>query len=254
MKRLLCLVALCTAAAGVLADEPLRIGSKRFTESYILAQLMAQAAAPKLPTAPEVKQGLGNTAIVYEALRSGSIDMYPEYAGTIALEILKSPKPMELQAMNQALAPLGLGAAIPLGFNDGYALAMRAADAKRLGIETLSDLARHPQLRLGLSNEFIGRADGWKGLAAHYGLRAGAHRAGPRPGLRRHRRRAGGRDRHLHHRRQDRPPGPRSAAGRQSLLSALRRAGAVPAGRAAALSRGLGRAAAAGRPHRRGAR
>jgi osmoprotectant transport system permease protein len=100
---------------------------------------------------------------VYEALRSGSIDMYPEYAGTIALEILKSPKPMELQAMNEALAPLGLGAAIPLGFNDGYALAMRAADAKRLGIETLSDLARHPQLKLGLSNEFIGRADGWKG-------------------------------------------------------------------------------------------
>jgi osmoprotectant transport system permease protein len=170
MKRLLCLVVLFTAAAGVLAAEPLRIGSKRFTESYILAQLIAQVAAPELPTAPEIKQGLGNTAIVYEALRSGSIDMYPEYAGTIALEILKSPKPMELQAMNEALAPLGLGAAVPLGFNDGYALALRAADAERLGIRTLSDLARHPQLRLGLSNEFIGRADGWKGLAARYSL------------------------------------------------------------------------------------
>jgi osmoprotectant transport system permease protein len=171
MKRLLCLIALLAAAAGVLAAEPLRIGSKRFTESYILAQLIAQVAAPELPTAPEIKQGLGNTAIVYEALRSGSIDMYPEYAGTVALEILKSPKPMERRAMNAALAPLGLGAAIPLGFNDGYALALRAADAERLGIRTLSDLARHPQLRLGLSNEFIGRADGWKGLAARYGLR-----------------------------------------------------------------------------------
>ena len=93
MKRLLCLVALCTAAAGALADEPLRIGSKRFTESYILAQLMAQAAAPKLPAAPQVKQGLGNTAIVYEALRSGSIDMYPEYAGTIAWKSSRVPSP-----------------------------------------------------------------------------------------------------------------------------------------------------------------
>ena len=72
--------------------------------------------------------------------------------------------------MNAALAPLGLGVAVPLGFNDGYALAMRAADADRLGVRTLSDLAAHPELRLGLSNEFIGRADGWRGLAARYGL------------------------------------------------------------------------------------
>lgn len=176
MKRLLCLLALLAATAGALAADAqaLRIGSKRFTESYILAHLMAQAVAAQSPGspsgAPQIRQGLGNTAIVYEALRSGSIDLYPEYAGTIALEILKSPKPMSLDAMNQALAPLGLGAAIALGFNDGYALAMRAADADRLGIRTLSDLARHSELKLGLSNEFIGRADGWKGLAAAYGF------------------------------------------------------------------------------------
>ena len=76
---------------------------------------------------------------------------------------------MTLQAMNAALAPLGLGAAIPLGFNDGYALAMREDNAQRLGITSLSDLAKHPALKLGLSNEFIGRADGWKGLAQQYG-------------------------------------------------------------------------------------
>jgi osmoprotectant transport system permease protein len=74
-----------------LAAEPLRIGSKRFTEAYILAQVVAQTAAPH--AAVEVKAGLGNTAIVYEALRSGSIDLYPEYTGTIALEILKDPGP-----------------------------------------------------------------------------------------------------------------------------------------------------------------
>jgi osmoprotectant transport system permease protein len=174
MRRIASLVFLLAWALPALAADatgPLRIGSKRFTESYILAQVLAQTAAPHLAQPPEVKQGLGNTAVVYEALRSGSIDLYPEYAGTIALEILKSGKPMTLEAMNRALAPLGLGAAVPLGFNDGYALALRAADADRLGIRTLTDLARHPNLKLGLSNEFIGRADGWAGLARRYGLK-----------------------------------------------------------------------------------
>ncbi len=157
------------AFAAPPANDTLRIGSKRFTESYILAQVLAQTAAPHTPTPPSVLQGLGNTAIVYEALRSGSIDIYPEYVGTISLEILKNPTPMTLQAMNAALAPLGLGVAVPLGFNDGYALAMREDNAQRLGITSLSDLAKHPGLKLGLSNEFIGRADGWKGLAQQYG-------------------------------------------------------------------------------------
>ena len=174
MKRLACLFAiLFFAATGWAADPPeraLRIGSKRFTESYILAHLMAQTAARATGSLPQIREGLGNTAIVYEALRSGSIDLYPEYAGTIALEILKKTEPLSLPQMNEALAALGLGAAIPLGFNDGYALAMRAADAQRLGIATLSDLARHPELKLGLSNEFIGRADGWAGLAQRYGF------------------------------------------------------------------------------------
>ena len=151
-------------------DTALRIGSKRFTESYILAELLAQQAAPHTQAAPQVRQGLGNTAIVYEALRSGQIDLYPEYAGTISLEILKSTAPMTLAQMQTALVPLGMGVAVPLGFNDGYALALRAADAKAMGVSTLSDLARHPGLKFGLSNEFIGRADGWKGLAARYGL------------------------------------------------------------------------------------
>jgi osmoprotectant transport system permease protein len=151
--------------------SPLRIGSKRFTESYILAELLAQQAAPHTTAPPQVRAGLGNTAIVYEALRAGQIDLYPEYAGTISQEILKDTSPMSLAQMQQALAPLGLGVDVPLGFNDGYALALRAADAKARGITRLSDLAAHPDLKLGLSNEFIGRADGWRGLAQRYGLK-----------------------------------------------------------------------------------
>ncbi len=178
MKRLVLLACLLAGlmvwtlpAPAQDAGGTLRVGSKRFTESYILAQVLAQTAAPHLREPPQVRQGLGNTAVVYEALRSNGIDLYPEYAGTIALEILKADKPMSLQAMREALAPLGLGVAIPLGFNDGYALALREADAARLGIRSLSDLGKHPQLKMGLSNEFIGRADGWPGLAQRYGLK-----------------------------------------------------------------------------------
>ena len=170
LVRQLAALLLAGACVAAHAQDTLRIGSKRFTESYILAHVLARTAAPALPAPPQVREGLGNTAIVYEALRSGSIDMYAEYSGTVSLEILKSEQPLPLDEMNRRLAPLGLGAAIPLGFNDGYALAMRAADAKQRGIRTVGDLARHPQLKLGLSNEFIGRADGWPGLAKAYAL------------------------------------------------------------------------------------
>jgi osmoprotectant transport system permease protein len=165
------LLGLMLLAPTVSADEnALRIGSKRFTESYILAQVLAQTAAPQLTGNPEIKQGLGNTAIVFEALRAGSIDVYPEYLGTISEEILRDPARSTLEAVQQALVPLGLGVAVPLGFSNGYALAMRQARAQQLGVAKLSELALQRGLRLGLSNEFLGRADGWRGLAQRYGL------------------------------------------------------------------------------------
>lgn len=170
LRALVLLTLFSSMGLSQAAQDVLRIGSKRFTESYILAEVLAQTAAPHTSAPPVVRRGLGNTAIVYEALRSGDIDLYAEYTGTIALEILKSDKPMTREAMNAALAPFGLGIAAPFGFNDGYALAMRADRANSLGISSLAELAKHPELRLGLSNEFIGRADGWKGLAARYRL------------------------------------------------------------------------------------
>jgi osmoprotectant transport system permease protein len=150
------------------ADDVLRVGSKRFTEAYILGEVLTQAAAPHART--QVRQGLGNTAIVFEALRSGNVDLYADYLGTIDLEILRNPKPTSLETIREGLAQWGLGVAVPLGFNNGYALAMRADEAKRLDIAKLSDLAAHPQLKIGLSNEFLGRADGWPGLSKAYGL------------------------------------------------------------------------------------
>jgi osmoprotectant transport system permease protein len=153
------------ASSAMAADGPLRVGSKRFTESYILGEVLTQTAAAHGKA--EHRQGLGNTAIVLAALQAGSIDVYPEYLGTIDLEILKNDKPTTLPAMRTALARIGLGVAVPLGFNNTYALAMRA-DSK--GVTTLSELAARPELKLGLSHEFLGRADGWPGLAKRYGL------------------------------------------------------------------------------------
>jgi osmoprotectant transport system permease protein len=160
-------LALLLAALPAPADT-LRIGSKRFTESYILGEMLKQAAEGK--AAVELRPGMGNTGILYAALKSGSIDLYPEYTGTIAREILKVEGNPTLADLGEALAPQGLGVAVKLGFNNSYALAMRDDRAKALGLRTLSDLARRPGLKLGMSQEFIGRADGWPGMKAAYRL------------------------------------------------------------------------------------
>lgn len=159
------------------AATPVVVGSKRFTESYILAEIVRQSL-DRAGIDARHRPGLGNTAILFDALKAGGIDVYPEYTGTIARELLKiapesSADPATLLAdLNRSLDPLGLVADVPLGFSNGYALAMREDEAARLNVRTLSDLEAHPKLRFGLSHEFLGRADGWPGLARAYGLTA----------------------------------------------------------------------------------
>lgn len=167
LRRLLLVLLACAAATAQADDGVLHVGSKRFTESYLLGEILTQTAAPYAKA--EHKHGLGNTAIVYEALKSGSIDVYAEYTGTIALEILKQPGATSPAQLDAALAAQGLGVSVLLGFNDGYALAVRGADAAALHLQKLSDLKAQPRLRFGLSQEFLGRADGWAGLARAYG-------------------------------------------------------------------------------------
>ena len=163
----LALFLLCTANC-VLAQQLLVIGSKRFTESYILGEIALQAARSAGAQA-EHKQGMGNTGILFAAIKSGSIDLYPDYTGTVARELLKS-EAADLESLNRGLQSLGLGVAVPLGFEDTYALAMLDSEAKRLGVKSISDLARHSQLRFGLSHEFLNRNDGWPGLVRTYAL------------------------------------------------------------------------------------
>ena len=146
------------------------VGSKRFTESYILGEILRQTAAAAGPA--EHRQGLGNTAVVLAALKAGAIDVYPEYLGTIDAEILGHRTPASRELIAKELAEQGLGIGVPLGFSNGYALAMPADEAERLHITKISDLADHPDVVLGLSHEFLGRGDGWPGLSKRYGLTA----------------------------------------------------------------------------------
>ena len=175
-SRLRCVASALVAAACILASastaasSTLNVGSKRFTESYILGEIVRQTAQAAGEANAVHRQGLGNTAIVLNALTTGSIDIYPEYTGTIAREILKLDSVPPLAELNAKLAPLGLAVGVPLGFNNSYALAMRAGDARGNGVSRLSDLKAHPELRLGLSQEFIGRADGWPELKRTYDL------------------------------------------------------------------------------------
>ena len=157
-------------AAAAAAAPTLNVGSKRFTESYILGEIIKQTAEAAGETTVVHQRGLGNTAIVLGALTTGSIDLYPEYTGTIAKEILKLDAVPPLAELNAKLASMGLAVSVPLGFNNTYALAMRGDHARAKGISRLSDLKAHPELRLGLSQEFLGRADGWPGLKRAYDL------------------------------------------------------------------------------------
>ena len=154
-----------------LAAEAVIVGSKRFTESYVLGEIVRQTLVSRGIEAVH-KQGLGNTGILERALASGSIDLYPEYTGTIVRELLKREGNPSLVELNTWLEPRGLKAAVPLGFNNTYALAMLESRAAALDITKISDLLRPTAaaLHLGLSHEFLERADGWPALKAAYRL------------------------------------------------------------------------------------
>ena len=171
LHRFVTALLLMLASVSVCAADKVTVGSKRFTESYILGEIVTQTLQSQ-GVVTEHRQGLGNTGILEQALMSGAVDVYPEYTGTIVRELLKREGNPSLAELNTWLAPRGLKVGVPLGFNDTYAIAMLETTAQRLGIATLSDLLRAEaaSLRLGLSHEFLARADGWPALKAAYKL------------------------------------------------------------------------------------
>ena len=153
-----------------MAQPTVNVGSKRFTESYILAEALALAVNQAGEARAVHRPGLGNTAILFAALKSGAIQFYPEYTGTIAFELLGLKSVPDRAELNRELARHGLAVGVPLGFSNSYALAMLDSRAAELGITRISDLAAHPQLVLALSQEFLNRKDGWPALKLSYRL------------------------------------------------------------------------------------
>lgn len=168
IRRCLHLCLLVSVAAPARAQR-IVVGSKAFTESYVLGEI-AKRVLESAGFKVEHRQGMGKTVILWQALKSGQISCYPDYTGTIGEELLKAKGDMMPDAMRRALAPYGVGMTGDLGFNDTYALAMRTEQARRLGIRTIGDLRAHPDLRVVLSHEFLERKDGWRPLSARYGL------------------------------------------------------------------------------------
>ncbi|MDB4969360.1 MAG: amino acid transporter substrate-binding protein [Myxococcales bacterium] len=169
MRRALAaaLLALLFAAAGCHSARPLAVGSKKFTESVLLGELATRLIADG-GVAVRHEAQLGGTRVLWDALLAGRIDVYPEYTGTLCQELLHSA--CDRATLERALAERHLVMTPSLGFADGYALAARSEVAARLHLARISDLAAHPELRLGFSEEFMARGDGWPALRARYRL------------------------------------------------------------------------------------
>lgn len=170
MKRLgghLVLLLGLVALGGCARRPSVVVGSKKFTESVLLGELTRLALQESGATAVHRRE-LGGSRVLFEALLRGDIDVYPEYSGTLRSELLREAgSDAEVEAL---LAKRGVVIGAELGFSDSYALGMKRTRARALGITTISDLAAHPELRLGYSDEFLRREDGWPALRHHYGL------------------------------------------------------------------------------------
>ncbi len=163
-------------AAPALADEAirvLRVGSKPFTESVVLAEIARFMAIQSGEKAVRHEAELGGSQIVWKALQAGQIDIYPEYTGTLLSELVADRKIDDFKTLQSELRAMGVGMTGRLGFNNSYALGLRPERADELKIQTIEDLKKHPTLRLGLSDEFLERKDGWPNVVRTYGLPQG---------------------------------------------------------------------------------
>jgi glycine betaine/choline ABC-type transport system substrate-binding protein len=153
------------------------VGCKNFTEQIVLGEIIAQQIENKTHFPVERRFYLGGTYIAHQGILAGRIDIYPEYTGTALTAILKEPPASDKKDVYDRVKSeyeqrfrLTLGP--PLGFNDTFAIEIRGEDARRLHLQTISQAAQYtPQWRAGFGYEFMERADGYKGLAATYGLR-----------------------------------------------------------------------------------
>jgi len=165
------------AAACTSRGKEIVVGSKNFTEQLILGELLAQWLGRKCSAPIERRFYLAGTYICQQAILSGRIDTYVEYTGTALSAVLKesySGDPESVYARVKAAYKqrFNLEVMPPLGFNNTFAMVIRGDDARRMGINKLSQLASYaPQMRLGVGYEFLERKDGYQGLVHTYDLR-----------------------------------------------------------------------------------
>jgi glycine betaine/choline ABC-type transport system substrate-binding protein len=160
----LCLLpsAICHLSCTKHEQRPITVGSKNFTESVLLGELLAQKLEAAGCTVDR-RLNMGGTFVCDSAIRSGAIDAYVEYSGTALTAILKQPK----ANVADEYAKRGLRWSPPLGFNNTFAMIVR----KDAGLRTISDLAKvAATYRPGFGYEFTERPDGWSGLQRAYGL------------------------------------------------------------------------------------
>jgi glycine betaine/choline ABC-type transport system substrate-binding protein len=163
------------ARCGSREDRPIRIGSKNFSEQVILGEIAAQALEAR-GLKVDRRLNLGGTFICHNAVRSGELDLYPEYTGTAFTAILRKNPVSDPQAVRRAVTAAyakewDLVWSPPLGFENNFALIVRREDAERWNLKKISDLAgREREIRPGFGYEFVERQDGLPGLAKTYGL------------------------------------------------------------------------------------
>jgi glycine betaine/choline ABC-type transport system substrate-binding protein len=181
MVRKLSILALAlTLAACAPRENRIVVGSKNFTEQLILGEIISQQIEAKTHLAVERRFYLAGSYICHQAILGGRIDIYPEYTGTALTAILKQKPEGNREAVYQRVKSeyakrFNLSVGEPFGFNDTFAIEIRGEDARRLGLKTISQAAPYtPQWRAGFGYEFMERPDGYKGLAATYGLRFAA--------------------------------------------------------------------------------
>ncbi len=169
--RLIAFVVGTLTSCAALAAHTIVIAGKIFTESYVLGEIGAQTIESSSHVPVTRKLGMGSTGILFEALRSGAIDVYPDYTGTLAEAILKRPELKSIDEIRQGLAGSGLTISDSLGFNDTYALAVKEEFAEKHNLHSIGDLIPiQSSIRAAFSYEFMDRKDGYPGLVGSYHL------------------------------------------------------------------------------------
>jgi glycine betaine/choline ABC-type transport system substrate-binding protein len=177
MKRSLCLLMLLIIGCGRRREDRIVVGAKNFTESDLLAEIVAQQIERRTGVSVDRRLHLGGTFVCHQAITGGDIDLYVEYTGTAFTAILKQPPISNPESVYHFVAEryahdFKLRWTAPFGFNNTFAILVRRADAVRYGLRSIGDLARvAPQWKAGFGFEFLERADGFSGLATRYGLR-----------------------------------------------------------------------------------